>query len=302
MLPYNINSSVLIEKARLHAERSSKKLQREFPHAVKKLEQLHLHLKDLRRHSAKILSGAVIAGGLVLGTPSIATTVTHLQHQQKAVSPADADQALHDKLAAIIPKTIGPLPPSQEQDISNSIQQTLGIKAVAALDGNHLNTTYGRIGGEQHLPRFLGDKISDHDALQVKGITAGRGAFGYFAPSRAQMTQEAEMNEKYYVAVQTLYLPNWNHDYKTLKDWYKFRKVLVVNPSTGKSVVAVVGDAGPAAWTGKHFGGSPEVMDYLKPYANKNNGAVLLFFIDDIENPIALGPVNGSEVQYLARK
>ncbi len=302
MLPYNINSSVLIERAKLHANRSNQKLRTQFPHAVSKLEQLHLHLKDLRRHSAAILSGAVIAGGMVMGTPQIASVAHHIQYERQAVTPESSAAALHDELTEILPKTIGPLHADTEQKISASIQKTLGVKAVASLDGNHLNTTYGRIGGEQHLPRYLGDKISDHDALQIKGITAGRGAFGYFAPSKERMTEDAEMQEKYYVAVQTLYLPNWNHDYKTLKDWYKFRKVLVVNPSTGKSVVAVVGDAGPAAWTGKHFGGSPEIMDYLKPYANKNNGAVLLFFIDDVENPLALGPVNEMQMKYIARK
>lgn len=48
-----------------------------------------------------------------------------------------------------------------------------------------------------------------------------------------------------------------------LRDWYKHRKVLIVNTENGNAVVAAIGDSGPAAWTGKQFGGSPEVMEHL---------------------------------------
>ena len=64
---------------------------------------------------------------------------------------------------------------------------------------------------------------------------------------------------------------------------------MVVNTKNGNAVVADIADAGPAAFTGKHFGGSPEVMEYLGGLGIK--GVVLLFFIDDPENTIKLGPV-----------
>ena len=299
-ITYKPNTSFLIEKARLHANRSKAKLESRFPEAFKKLDELHFNLKDIRRHSAKILSGAAIAGSLVLSSPSIQHTVAALHHERPVKNPSAIDKELHDRLALALPKIGNSLTASQEQDVNLILKETLGIDAVAELDGHRLNTSIGRMGGEQHLPRYPGDTIGSHDELQVKGITSNRGAFGYFSQSKDTMTNEDEMREKYYVAVQTMYLPHWNSNYKTLKDWYKFRKVLVVNPTTGKSVIAVVGDAGPAAWTGKQFGGSPELMQHLQPFANKNNGMVLLFFIKDANNTLALGPVNGQSAQYIA--
>ncbi len=65
-----------------------------------------------------------------------------------------------------------------------------------------------------------------------------------------------------------------------LREWYKYRKVLVVNPDNGKTIVAVIADAGPAAFTGKHFGGSPEVMAYLGFNVGMQKGPVVLFFVD----------------------
>ena len=70
---------------------------------------------------------------------------------------------------------------------------------------------------------------------------------------------------------------------------------MVINTKNGNAVVASIADAGPAAFTGKHFGGSPEVMEYLGGSRYKK-GAVLLFFVDDPENKISLGPVKYNEI------
>jgi hypothetical protein len=95
--------------------------------------------------------------------------------------------------------------------------------------------------------------------------------------------------------VQTLYLPDWEVRHRYLVGWYKYRKVLIVNTNNGNAVVAAIADAGPAAWTGKHFGGSPEVMDYLGGSRYKK-GPVILFFVDDPENKIPLGPYEYNKI------
>ncbi len=290
-----------LSKLQHHNKKSKEKLARHFPHAMTKLQQLGLDLKELRRHTSRVLSAAAIASG-VFATAPLIKEISFPTQQQMEVSTEQKTEQLKMGLKAILPPLVGPLPKETEQQISRLVKSTIGVNAVASLNGNKLNTSYGIIGGEQHMPRFPGDTLANHDALQVKGITAHRGAFGYFADSPASLSQEAIDQEKYYVAVQTLYLPNWNQEHKTLKQWYKFRKVLVVNPTTGKSVVAVIGDAGPAAWTKKHFGGSPEIMDYLRPWEQQNKGKVLLFFIDDSHQHIALGPVDGPITQFIAQK
>jgi len=129
------------------------------------------------------------------------------------------------------------------------------------------------------------------DAETIKeGMAPGLGAFGYFARSKQEFTKDLEEKERWYAVVQTLYLPDWNRRQPYLKDWYKYRKVLIVNTENGKAVVAAIADSGPAAWTGKQFGGSPEVMHYLGG-AKYKKGAVIVFFVDDPENKVPLGPV-----------
>ena len=67
--------------------------------------------------------------------------------------------------------------------------------------------------------------------------------------------------------------------------------MLIVNTKTGQAVVGDIADAGPAVWTGKHLGGSPEVMYHLGFAKGSRKGPVLYFFIDDVDNKVALGPL-----------
>lgn len=235
-------------------------------------------------HVAKFLASSALAGTLLLtpgqSTPTFAALPAAALAQE---STFDLRQHLADKLKEILPGQVQPLTADQESQISQILHDTYGIHATAGLEGNHLNTSYGLIGAEQHLMRYPGDI--------VENMAPGRGAWGYFASSKDQLTPDLVEKEKYYAVVQTLYLPDWSTRLAYLRDWYKFRKVLIINTQTGKAIVADIADSGPAAWTGKHFGGSPEVMAYLGLNVGKQKGPVVLFFVDDPADQIPLGPL-----------
>ena len=59
--------------------------------------------------------------------------------------------------------------------------------------------------------------------------------------------------------------------------------------------MAVVADAGPADWTGKQMGGSPEVMDRLGLTFGFRKGQVLMFYVDDPKDQIPLGEIKVEE-------
>ena len=167
------------------------------------------------------------------------------------------------------------------------------------MDGKRLNTTYGIIGQEQHLARFPGDNMFSHfdkpseaDKYWSYGMAPGLGAWRYFTNESGTLTQKDIDREKYYIAVQTFLSPGFDSNSKEYTDFFKYRKMLVVNPQNGNAVVADIADAGPSPWTGKQLGGSPEVMSYLERFDGAQKGAVLYFFIDDPNDTIPLGPVN----------
>lgn len=276
------------------------------PHADKFFKYKGLDLGKIREHSAKILSSGAIAGALLLSPPN--EDLRYLPTPQEmlekfgigdsnktggsAFEEIDKKKVLVESLKNNLPSNVKPLSGDEEKLLEQIFGHVLGISAKANLEGEHLNTTYGYIGAEQHLRRFPNDNISLHGEkeIQKEGMAPGLGAWGYFSGSKGEFTKNLEENEKWYAVVQTLYLPDWDRRQPYLKNWYKFRKVLIVNTLNGNAVVADVADSGPAAWTGKHYGGSPEVMEYLGGLKYKK-GPVIVFFVDDPDNKIPLGPV-----------
>lgn len=277
-----LDADQLRNRLRLKSLLSERQLLENHEEANKFFKQYQLRPGYLRKHTLNLITSGFLAGTLFLSPPAPLPNTNNLTpHTITVATSQTLRQSLAKALAVILPSSIKPLTPSQEEEISRLLKEIYGINATASLDGNKLLQSYGRMGAEQHLPRWPGDTAAAHE-LPEKGITPGLGAWGYVGDS---------LVEKYYVAVQTLYLPNWLTETQRLSRWYKFRRVVVINPANGKVIIAAIADAGPAAWTGKHFGGSPEVMQYLEINYGKQNHPVILFFLDDKDNKVPLGPV-----------
>jgi hypothetical protein len=208
-------------------------------------------------------------------------------------------------LSKLLPGTMRILTIEEENKAAYVLSNDFGCRVTPELDSKRLNRSYGLIGAEQHLARYPGDNMYTHFDTQVEidkfwssGMAPGLGAWRYFAASREQMTEKDKQKEKYYLAVQTFLVPDYNSRVEEYRDFFKFRKMLIVNPQNGKAMVAVIGDAGPAEWTGKHLGGSPEVMNYLEREDGAKRGPVIYFFIDDPNDTIPLGPIIPKQNAY----
>lgn len=203
--------------------------------------------------------------------------------------------ALKDKIPSEMRKLTDP----EDQELAKVLSDQLGVVVAPELEGIRLNRTYGVIGGEQHLYRYPGDNlykhannVADWAMYGPAGMAPGLGAWGYFVPSETAFTSKDSDRERYYIAVQTFLAPGFAENVARYRDFFKFRKMLVVNPTTGQAVVVVIGDAGPADWTGKHLGGSPEVMQDLGLAGGPRKGPVLYYFMDDPKDEIPLGPMS----------
>ena len=300
-IPIAENSSEYIrQKLKLKHLEVKKNFKEKYPHADKYFKENSFDLGKVRTHSAKIIGASALTGSLLLSAPNEANALPSPQEiidkfkdDMGSGGSSKPQDLLTNNLKLALPKRTRPLDRNEEKLLEQLFENIIGIKTRATLEGEHLNTTYGLIGAEQHLPRYPGDVASSHE-LPNLGVTPGKGAWGHFAPSKDKITPELEKTEKWYAVVQTLYLHDWNTRQPHLKNWYKHRKVLVVNTDNGKAVVAAIADSGPAAWTGKSFGGSPEVMEYLGGSRYKK-GPVVIFFVDDPENKVPLGPVEYGE-------
>lgn len=254
----------------------------------------------LTHHLRNFSVGAVGALLLTFQQPSVVSSTPPVPMQQNETGiDLNKDIFLVTDLSNILPKDVRVLSSEEEERITQILSNRFGFLVVSEFNGKRLNRSYGFIGAEQHLVRFPGDSMASHfdnadDASKYSssGMAPGLGAWRYFALSKAEMNQKDSDLEKYYIAAQTFLVPGFHDNPKDYSDFFRFRKMLVVNPQNGKALIADIGDAGPAEWTGKQLGGSPEVMAYLKRVDGKQIGPVLYFFIDDPSDTIPLGPIH----------
>lgn len=288
-----LHASRLRSKLKLKQLKLESDLRQRHPQTAALLEKSGLKPAKLRSHAAKLISAGAVAGSLMLASPGSipALAARPGAEQVTTVNSKGLWEETVKVLKKTLPENYGHLETENEEKVSDFLYSVYKIRAYPELEGNRLNHSYGLMGAEQHLPRFPGDRAQDHGALWKKGVTPGRGAWGYFANSKSELGEEAVQMEKYYFAVQTLYLADWSPRLAYLRDWYKYRKMVAVNTINGKAIVGVVADSGPAVWTGKHFGGSPEVMAYLGLTTGKQKGPVILYFVNDPENRVSLGPL-----------
>lgn len=265
----------------------------------KRILREHRHVISWVHKGSKHMAVGSLTGILMLAHPVNASI---LSHHLLPPPPHEEDRKFgKDRLVAelkeLLPESVENLSPDREIAIAHSLSTYFSFPVSPTLEGKRLNRTYGVIGAEQHLMRYPGDTMETHfesaeeQRYYSSGMAPGRGAWGYFTSSKEALTPEDRDREKYYIAVQTFLSPGWKENPNELYRFFKYRKMLVVNPENGKAVVAVIGDAGPSPSTGKHLGGSPEVMAHLERVDGGARGPVLYYFIHDPENRIPLGPI-----------
>lgn len=256
-------------------------------------------VKTLQKNHSKALQVAqkntlaVVGGAILLGSSATAPITILKNKADTATVMAQANRQKDENteflkeftdFKSYLLEDPNNLTEEEELKAQELLSTYFNTSVKVTLDSNRMNRVWGYFGQEQHLYRWVGDTLSAHNEGLDHGIAPGRGAFGYF--------DNAEQ-EKYYIAAPIHLLPNWNTDWSTLKPWYRYRKVLVYNPKNDRAVVAVIGDAGPASFTGKHFGGSPELMEYLDMYDGSAKSKAVVLFLEDGENT-PLGPVESS--------
>lgn len=262
------------------------------------------------KHLRKVAIGG-LSGLMLLNTPGMSTqNLNEISANEAQITGSTNKNVLLAKdLQPLMPSDVRPLTAVEDQSITEAIAKNLNIKVLPEIANKKLNRTYGLIGGEQHLYRYPGDNLFAHAENSVdwamyggSGIAPGLGAWGYFAPSKEAFTSDDALKERYYIAVQTFLSPGFSERTAEYRDFYKYRKMLLVNPKTGQAVVADIADAGPSEWTGKSLGGSPEVMQELGLAGGPRKGPVVYYFIDDSQNDIPLGPVKTQNENLIANR
>lgn len=211
---------------------------------------------------------------------SLAMSISQEEHQE-----------IMAKMTRLTHLPAGHLDKTDELYLEQQLTDLLGFTVAAELAEHRLNHSVGVMAARPHLMRTPTDTLISHAQYLEAGISPNRSAFGWFTDT-GELTAKGIMREKYAFSAQLFYLPTWQQDFAVLKQWYQYRKMIVINPGEEKAVVGVIADIGPAMWMQHQFGGSPEVIREGMIWSPKTQGHVFLFFVDDPDDTIPLGPVD----------
>lgn len=176
---------------------------KKFPHAVKFFQSKGVDLGKIRQHSTAIIGAGALAGSLLLAPAKEAGSLPapkEIVQSAKALAkenPVLPQKLLVDSIHQVLPTTPQPLNRSQEKALEQLFVNITGVSAKGTLEGEHLNTTYGLIGAEQHLYRYPGDTLANHGTGSAlnEGIAPGLGAWEYFAQSADKLSPQLAQDE-----------------------------------------------------------------------------------------------------------
>lgn len=280
-----------LNKIRRSLEQKHKEVVKSF-HKKHKAFIKHAGYKGASAFSGLLLSAASPIPNLPSTTPSV-EIIQNYEKQNSTFTPilSDVYDEKYKTMVDFLKGNPNKLTVEDEKFIERELSSKFNLDLRVSIEGKRLNDIWGYFGQEQHLYRWPGDNLASHGDYLKYGIAPATGSFGYF---------EDAQQERYYIAAQMHLIPTWNTDWPVLKPFFKFKKVLVYNPSNQKAVVAVIGDNGPALWTGKKFGGSPELMNFLQMKDGRARSKAVVLLINDPSDSIALGPISTAKFNQLA--
>jgi hypothetical protein len=317
--------------ARFHQKQATQTFHATHRHAKRILRKHKVVLHKVRQHSLRTAAVATLSAGM-LAVPSLSTATTpsaeahaashelqnalvadHVQSTgQFSVAPQlpygpgteDASIAglLPQKIEEIVPSGVHTFTPDQATQLTDLFQKAFNITAKTELDGIQLNANQGIIAGEQHLPLYPGQPLSEHHkdiftgaisdpTAPLTGIVS-HPSYGYWTDGKASVTKKMVEQEKWYFVAQSFLSPQFRDNPDKVYNFFKYRKFLVINRKTGQTVVVDFADAGPSPFTHRQYGGSNEVLIGLG-LGSVRTGEIIAMFIDDPNDTIPLGPLTG---------
>ena len=202
---------------------------------------------------------------------------------------AEEHQEVVAKLVELSQSTAGSLPKEDQLYVEQQLIDLLGFEVTSALEGIEMKHTVGVMQAGQHLPRFPDDSLAQHVSFPEAGLSDRRSFFGWFTQS-GQVTAQLQQTEQWYVGLPITSFPDWSENPTNSVQWWKYRKVIVINPVEEMAVVGSVAEAAPNQLLAYQYVGSPELIKAGQIWSLKSMGRVIMLFVDDPDNQVPLGP------------
>jgi len=188
------------------------------------------------------------------------------------------------KLAALAQAPVGGANLPDQLYFEQQLGDMLGLTVTAELDGYRLPYTVAHAQALPHFPTHPNDQLSAHQPKEA-GLSSTRSTFGW-------LSDKTHQYEKFGVALPLHKLPDWPKRRLDYVQWFKYRKVILINPTQQTAAVGVVTQIGPAYVQRFQVGLSPELIRLTKAWHPDSKGKMVIFLLDDSAGSVKLGQIN----------
>ena len=283
-------TSEKLTKLRLFLEKTKSEFVAQNPDLVEWMNDRKLHVDQLSFSNVDVKNEQIQIDSVESELVEKLATIQNSDTPLASKISEEEYQSILQKIVQLLHLPAGQLEEDSELYLEQQLSDLLGFDITANLNNHRLLFSTGIMESAPHLKRSPTDCLEAHTNYHEAGINRNRSAFGWFG-SNTELDQQAVNREKYYISIPLYFHSNWNLQHTELKSWYKFKKIVVINPAEKIAVVGVIGDIGPATYTRRQFAGSPELIHTGKIWSPQTSGRVLVLFVDDPEDKVALGPV-----------
>lgn len=251
------------------------------------LEATRLQIKDLRNSPANTpVFSSISMGGATHPDGQDLSKDQNLVHN----ITLEEHQAVIYKLREVAKLSPGDLEGDDLLYLEQQLSDIFGFDVSSELENHKLPYIMGTLEALPHYRRFPIDHLDQHKSYLEAGMSKTRGGFDWML-EEGKLSSRAIIREKYGVSLPLANLKEWQVDHNELNKWYRFRKLLIINPFDLRAVVATIIDGGFISNLKYQFGATPEVIREGNIWSPGSSGKVLMFFINDKDDKVEHGPI-----------
>jgi len=157
--------------------------------------------------------------------------------------------------------------------LEQQLSDITGLQITSEIDGYNLPHTLVKMQAGPHQLRNFGDQVNNHAKIKEALIEEKRSEFGWFG----ELIEE----EKFGIGLPLFLLKKWQTKYKQTINWFKYRKILVINPWKNLMAVGNITAISPIYTQRFQAVANPELSRTIKLWFPNSQGKACLFLIEN---------------------
>lgn len=159
--------------------------------------------------------------------------------------------------------------------LEQQLSDLCGLQVVSELEGFKLPNTTVKVQAGSHQLRKFADQLNQHLEINEALIDDKRSHFGWL--------NDNEQNEQFGIGLPLFLLEEWQKNYQKTWAWFKYRKLLLINPWKNLMAVASVTSIAPKHLQRYQAISNPELSRQTQLWFPGSFGKACLFLIENAQ-------------------